>query len=73
MLPEIAEPRGIVPQLRAEYTCGVDSLRFFYCNEIPTIATDLMMLSLPVPYITRLHFPRRHLVRNGWHLHRGRS
>lgn len=42
----------------SEYHCGVDPLKFFYGNAIPTIVTDLMMLTLPVPYIWRLQLPR---------------
>ncbi|KAJ6439443.1 integral membrane protein [Purpureocillium lavendulum] len=42
----------------SEYTCGVDSRKFFYGNAIPTIVTDILMLALPTPYIWNLHLPR---------------
>ncbi|OAQ67640.1 hypothetical protein VFPPC_15712 [Pochonia chlamydosporia 170] len=46
------------PMSPDEYHCGADQIKFFYGNAIPTIATDLMMLALPVPYIWRLQLPR---------------
>ncbi|UNI18365.1 hypothetical protein JDV02_004638 [Purpureocillium takamizusanense] len=42
----------------SDYTCGVDSRKFFYGNAIPTIVTDILMLALPTPYIWHLHLPR---------------
>jgi hypothetical protein len=41
-----------------QYKCTVDSVKFFYGNAIPTIVTDILMLALPLPYITRLQLPK---------------
>ncbi|EHK22634.1 uncharacterized protein TRIVIDRAFT_221904 [Trichoderma virens Gv29-8] len=41
-----------------QYRCTVDSVKFFYGNAIPTIVTDVLMLALPLPYITKLQLPR---------------
>lgn len=41
-----------------DYKCTVDSVKFFYGNAIPTIVTDILILLLPLPYITTLQLPR---------------
>lgn len=41
-----------------DYKCTVDSDKFFYGNAIPTIVTDVLILVLPLPYITTLQLPR---------------
>lgn len=41
-----------------QYKCTVDSVKFFYGNAIPTIVTDILMLALPLPYITSLQLPK---------------
>ncbi|KAL7961750.1 hypothetical protein V8C34DRAFT_272282 [Trichoderma compactum] len=41
-----------------QYKCNVDSVKFFYGNAIPTIVTDVLMLALPLPYITKLQLPK---------------
>lgn len=41
-----------------QYKCTVDSVKFFYGNAIPTIVTDVLMLALPLPYITKLQLPK---------------
>ncbi|KKO99683.1 hypothetical protein THAR02_08213 [Trichoderma harzianum] len=41
-----------------QYSCTVDSVKFFYGNAIPTIVTDVLMLALPLPYITKLQLPK---------------
>ncbi|GFP53034.1 satratoxin biosynthesis SC1 cluster protein 4 [Trichoderma asperellum] len=41
-----------------QYKCTVDSVKFFYGNAIPTIVTDILILVLPLPYITKLQLPR---------------
>ncbi|KAL7788706.1 hypothetical protein V8C37DRAFT_418302 [Trichoderma ceciliae] len=41
-----------------QYKCTVDSVKFFYGNAIPTIVTDVLMLALPLPYVTKLQLPK---------------
>ncbi|KAL7947870.1 hypothetical protein V8C42DRAFT_267784 [Trichoderma barbatum] len=41
-----------------QYKCTIDSVKFFYGNAIPTIVTDVLMLALPLPYITKLQLPK---------------
>ncbi|KAL7940569.1 hypothetical protein V8C42DRAFT_362193 [Trichoderma barbatum] len=45
----------IDPMLPSEYHCGVDERRFFYGNAIPNIATDVLIIMLPLPHIWKLH------------------
>ncbi|KAL8375645.1 hypothetical protein RB595_006973 [Gaeumannomyces hyphopodioides] len=44
----------INPMSPADFTCGVDSSKFFIGNSVPTIVTDAFIVALPAPYVWKL-------------------
>ena len=43
-------------------TCAVNVYAFFIGNAVPNIVTDWALLTLPIPYIWRLHQARAQKV-----------
>ncbi|TLD09701.1 hypothetical protein PspLS_11376, partial [Pyricularia sp. CBS 133598] len=44
----------VVPMSPSEYTCNVNTTKFFIANCVPTIVTDVIVIILPIPYIWSL-------------------